>query len=249
MWTHFVYLLLLPTLAVVSAIFMFEGEDLWTAVLIAGFPPVLMYSLFLANGYTIPNSVPIASFVVLAVPLQIAISVLLWGGGSIWLFFAENAAVEICAFVLGVMLVALRNRSTEYPSGSFLLISLVPVILFVGGVIPHLLSVFYGYGGWSFWMIFFLTAFGTAFWDYTKVYNKLTTAYLKTGESQNLEMRFDSAIASKLFKVPPNVELLSPLWNSDAGNEMNRSVLIVGFVAMFLPVPVGTIVAGILGRL
>ena len=135
MWTHFVYLLLLPTLAVVSAVFMFEGEDLWTAILIAGFPPVLMYSLFLANGYRVPNSLPVASFVVLAVPLQLAISVALWGGGSIWLFFAESAAVEICAFVLGVMYVALGNRSAEYPSGSFLLLLLLPVILFVGGVI------------------------------------------------------------------------------------------------------------------
>ena len=213
------------------------------------FPPVLMYSLFLANGYTIPNSLPVASFVVLAVPLQIAISVLLFGGGSVWLFFAENAAVEICAFVLGVMFVALRNRSAEYPSGAFILLLLLAVILFVGGVVPHLLSVFYGYGGWSFWMIFFATAFGTAFWDYAKVYKKLTTAYLKKGDAQNLEMRFDSTIASKLFNVPQNVELLSPLWSSHGEKETNKAVLIFGFVAMFLPVPVGTIVAGIFGRL
>ena len=249
MWTHFVYLLLLPTLSVISAMMMFREWDLWMAILIAGFPPVLTYSLFLANGYAIPNSIPVALFVVLAIPLQIGISVLLFDRGSLWLFFSESAAVEIGAFVLGVIFVAIRNRAAEYSGSALVLLVILAIVLFAGGVVPQLLSVFYGYGTLSIWMVFFVTAFATAFWDYTKVYKQLTTAYRKSGEPQSLEMRFDSAIASRLFKVPRNVALVSPLWNSNARGEANRSVLIFGIVAMFLPVPAGTIAAAVLGRL
>ena len=137
MWAHFIYLLLLPTLSVISAAVMFPGEDLWTVILIAGFPPVVMYSLFLANGYTIPGSLPVAMFVVLAIPLQVAASIFLFGGGSVWLFLAESAAVEIGAFALGVMSVALRSRQAEMGVGRLNRILLQPVVLFVGGVIPN----------------------------------------------------------------------------------------------------------------
>ena len=54
MWVHFVYLLLLPTLAVVSARMLFPGGDDWQSVAIFGFPATMMYSLFLANGYALP---------------------------------------------------------------------------------------------------------------------------------------------------------------------------------------------------
>jgi hypothetical protein len=244
MWTHFVYLLLLPTLSVIAAVMMFGDEDLWAVILIAGFPPVVMYSLFLANGYTIPDSLPVAIFVVLAIPLQIAASILLFGSGSLWLFFAENAAVEIGAFVVGVMTVALRNRQMEF-SGSLTLILLLPVVLFVGGVIPQFISVFYGYGGPSLWMLFFVTAFVTAFWNYTKVYKKLTTAYRKKGEPQNLEMRFDSTLASKLFGVPHNVPLLSPVWKKDEPTARSCRVWAFGFTAMFLPILGGGIASAL----
>ncbi len=247
MWAHFIYLLLLPTLSVISAAVMFPGEDLWTVILIAGFPPVVMYSLFLANGYTIPGSLPVAMFVVLAIPLQVAASIFLFGGGSVWLFLAESAAVEIGAFALGVMSVALRSRQAEMGVGRITLILLLPVVLFVGGVIPQLVSVFYGYGGPSLWMLFFVTAFATAFWNYTKVYKKLTTAYRKKGEPHEMEMRFDSVLASKIFGVPHDVPLLSPLWNGQVRDGPNYRVWAFGFTAMFLPILGGTIAAAFLG--
>ena len=248
MWTHFVYLLLLPTLSVIAAIMMFGG-DLWTIVLIAGFPPVVMYSLFLANGYTLPNSLPVILFVVFGIPMQIAVSILLFGGGSVWLFFAESAAVEIGALVLGVLFVALKNRQAEYSTGGFSLLLFLAVALFAGGVVPQFVSVLSGYGGPSFWMILFATAFATGFWDYTKVYRKLTTRYQIKGETQNLEMRFDSKIASRLFRVGRNVELLSPLWNTADHSAINKRVWIFGFVSMFLPIPAGVITAAVLGQL
>ena len=113
MWAHYIYLLLLPTLAVIAAGMMFPDSDFWLQLLIFGFPPVLMYSLFLANGYAIPNSLPVALIVVLSIPLQIGLSVLLFGSGSVWLFFAESAAVEIGAFVLGVLTIAMMRRRQD----------------------------------------------------------------------------------------------------------------------------------------
>src|SRR5262245_53909642 len=119
MWAHYIYLLLLPTLAVIAAAMMFPETDFWLQVLIFGFPSVLMYSLFLANGYAIPDSLPVALIVVLSVPLQIAINGFLFGGGSIWLFFAESAAVEIGSFVLGVLTIALMRRRSEMSGAGF----------------------------------------------------------------------------------------------------------------------------------
>src|SRR5262245_41999188 len=113
MWAHYIYLLLLPTLSVVAAAMMFPRSDFWMQLVIFGFPAVLMYSLFLANGYAIPDSLPIALLVVLLVPIQVLANVLLFGGSSIWLFFAENAAVEIGSFVFGVLTVAMMRRRQD----------------------------------------------------------------------------------------------------------------------------------------
>lgn len=249
LWAHFVYLLLLPTLAVVSALFMFPSGEIWEALLIAGFPPVVAYSLFLANGYRLPNSLPVALFVVLAAPLQIAASIFLWGSRSIWLFFAESAAVEIGAFVLGVMFVAIGNRRAEYSGASFSLLFGAAVLLFVGGVIPQLISVFYGYGGPSLWMVLFISAFIAAFLNYVKLYRKLSAAYSKKKVPQELEMVFDNTLAARLFNVPRDIELLSPTSALRYSEELaNKLILLFGFTAMFLPVPVGTITALILGR-
>ena len=74
MWAHYTYLLLLPTMAVVSARMMFPADDFHQVLLIAGFPLVLMYTLFLANGYALPDSLPVALIVTLAIPAQIALS-------------------------------------------------------------------------------------------------------------------------------------------------------------------------------
>ncbi len=46
MWAHYIYLLLLPTLAVASAQIMFSDSDFYQTLLILGFPPVLIFTLF-----------------------------------------------------------------------------------------------------------------------------------------------------------------------------------------------------------
>jgi hypothetical protein len=235
MWAHFVYLLLLPTLAVVSARMLFPGSDDWQAVAIFGFPATMMYSLFLANGYALPDSLPIALFQTLVIPLQIWLGVFIYGTGSIWLFFAESAAVGICSFVFGVLTVALMNREKEMSVRSFALLLLMALVVFFGGTLPFLILVFAGYGSLSPWLILFVTAFATGYWGYAQTYQKLTAAYNRKGTPQNLEMLFDGGRIFKLLNISTNVPLISPLWKSKDRTEVNKRVFIFGFGAAFLP--------------
>jgi hypothetical protein len=243
MWVHFVYLLLLPTLAVVSAWKLFPGSDTWQQVAIFGFPATLMYSLFLANGYAIPDSLPIALFHTVAIPLQIGLGVFIYGSGSIWLFFAESAAVGIGSFVFGVMTVALMNRRKDNSRGMFAFILFIAFVLFFGGTLQFLLLVFFGYGSFSPWLVLFITAFATGFWQYAGTYKKLTAAYTLKGEPQNLEMLFDGGFIFRLLKIDTKVRLLSPLWTSNDRTQVNKWVFIFGFGAMFLP----AVASGVIG--
>lgn len=243
MWVHFVYLLILPTLAVVSARMLFPDSDDWQSVAIFGFPATIMYSLFLANGYAIPDSLPIALFQTLVIPFQIWLGVFLYGSGSIWLFFAESAAVGICSFVFGVMTVALANRKNDTGGGGFAFILFIAFVLFFGGTLPFIILVFAGYGSLSPWLILFITAFATGYWEYAETYQKLTAAYNKKETPQNLEMLFDGGRIFKLLKISTNVPLLSPLWRSKDRTQINKRVFIFGLGAAFLP----AIVSGITG--
>ena len=247
MWAHYIYLLLLPTLAVIAAAVMFPGSDFWMQLVIFGFPSVLMYSLFLANGYAIPDSLSVALIVVLSVPAQIALSIFFFGSGSIWLFFAESAAVEIGSFVLGVLTVAMMRRRNDTSSAGFGFLLLLVFVLFFLGTLPQLASVYYGYGGWSPWMIIFLTAFATGYWEYTKVYSKLGTSYDRTGESQNLDMKFDGRMVAKLLGVDDEIPLISPTRSKNDGKQVTSRVFIFGISAMFLPAVVGIVLGVILG--
>jgi hypothetical protein len=246
MWAHYIYLLLLPTLAVIAAGMMFPDSDFWLQLLIFGFPPVLMYSLFLANGYAIPNSLPVALIVVLSIPLQIGLSVLLFGSGSVWLFFAESAAVEIGAFVLGVLTIAMMRRRQDMSGVGFGCLLVVAFALFVLGTVPQIISVLYGYGGWSPWLILFSTAFATGYWHYAKVYDKLGTKYDRTGDAQNLEMKFDGGFVAKLLGLDTDVPLISPVWSESERKQVNGKVFLFGIGSMFLPVVAGIMMGVIL---
>ena len=246
MWAHYIYLLLLPTLAVISAAMMFPGSDFWMQLVIFGFPSVLMYSLFLANGYAIPRSLPVALIVVLSVPAQIALSVFFFGSGSIWLFFAESAAVEIGSFVLGVLTVAMMRRRNDTSTAGFGFLLILVFLLFFLGTLPQFVPVFYGYGGWSPWMIIFVTAFATGYWEYAKVYRKVGQSYDKAGESQNLVMKFDGGVVSRLLGLDDDVPLVSPTLSTKDGKQVASRVLIFGISAMFLPVVAGLIVGVVL---
>lgn len=243
MWIHFVYLLLLPTLAVVSARMLFPESDSWQQIAIFGFPASLMYSLFLANGYAIPDSLPIALFQTMAIPLQIWLGVLIYGSSSIWLFFAESAAVGICSFVFGVLTVALSNRRQDSSTGFFAFILFLAIVLFFGGTLPFLLLVFVGYGSFSPWIILFVTAFATGYWQYVLTYKKLTAAYNVKGSPQSLQMLFDGGWVFRVLKIDSSVSLITPLWRTKDQTQVNSRVLVFGFVAMFLP----AVAAGVIG--
>ncbi|HVF48129.1 MAG TPA: hypothetical protein VNA17_11225 [Pyrinomonadaceae bacterium] len=245
MWAHYVYLLLLPTLAVVSAQMMFPADDLYQVLLIVGFPPVLMYTLFLANGYALPDSLPIALIVTLAIPLQLALSVFLFGGGSIWLFFAESAAVEINSFMIGTLSSAFIIRRTELGSGGFLLLLALALVLFGGGFVSYILFVYWGYGGLSPWLILFATSFAVGVWEYAQVYKKVVAFSRKTKSPETIVMKFDASFLTRLFGLKDDVPMISPFRSAET--EMSKPVLIFGFTAMFMPLVVGMIVAVALG--
>lgn len=245
MWAHYIYLLLLPTLAVVSAQMMFPADDLYQVLLIIGFPPVLMYSLFLANGYALPDSLPIAVLVVLAIPLQLALSVLLFGSGSIWLFFAESAAVEINSFMIGTLASAFIIRRSELGGGGFVLLLVLVLVLFGGGFVSYILLVSRGYRGLSLWLILFATSFAVGVWEYARVYKKVVAFSRKAKSPEMIVMKFDAPFLTRLFGLQDDVPMISPF--RSAKTEMSKPILIFGFTAMFLPLMVGMIVAVALG--
>lgn len=239
MWAHYIYLLLLPTLAVVSSEMLFPKSDFHRTLLLVCFPCVLMYTLFLANGYALPNSLPIALLVTTAIPLQIAVSVFIFGRANFWIFFAENAAVEICPFVLGTLSAALAGRSKEFSAKSFALLLVFTLAVFSGGLIAYVLLVYYCYGGFSPWLILFVTSFATAGWKYANVYKKVVARYRKTGAAQEVIMEFDGGFPAKLLGIKTDVPLVTPLRDASGKNGINKPILLFGFTAMFLPLVVG----------
>lgn len=242
MWIHFVYLLLLPTLAIVSAIALFPDGDEWAQVLILGFPAVVTYCLFLANGYAIPNSLPIALTQVFLVPLQIGLGVYFFGNGSIWLFFAESAAIEISSFVLGIVIASLPSLREKQSGASFLLVLLLIGPCFIGGSIPHIALVFSGYGGASLWLLVFATAFATAFYDHYQSCRKVVEKYNKTKKAtQHYDLIYDGGLLFKLLRIKSNVQMISPLWNGKDRSSLNSRVHVFGWTAILLPIVAGMI--------
>lgn len=232
MWIHFVYLLLLPSLAFVASFMMFPNAELPNYICVLGFPAVIMYSLFLANGYAIPRSLPVALFITLTIPLQIALNVALFGSGSIWLFLAENAAVSIGSFVFGVIIVALSHRKKEVSRRQFFFLVLLAVPLFFGGLIPHFLSVFYGYGGWSPWLVLFATAFITAAWEYGRVYHRVEA----TPGVKNVPLEFDGGRFAEMLGISDRkIKLISPSYPVNGGPQRSGRVFAFGITAMLLP--------------
>jgi hypothetical protein len=235
MWVHYCYLLALPALAAISAGRLGLGMTFAEVVVIVGIGPVLMFALFLSTGYTLPNSLPIALVVTLAVPLQIASSVMLFGGRSVWLFFAEDATVEIAAFVLGTMFIALPHVGRKHGWKHFVFLLVFAGAIFVGGTVPYFLLVWRGYGGLSLWLILFGTAFETSFRQNAKLYANAIKANQETGEFQELEFRFDGGIVSKLLGLDNKVEVIAPLQSRYKPGDVRGIPILIGIGSFILP--------------
>lgn len=235
MWTHYCYLLMLPALAAISAERLGLGIKYAEIVVIVGIGPVLMYGLFLATGYTLPNSLPVALVVTLGVPLQIAISVLVFGGRSGWLFLAEDATVEIAAFVLGIMFTALPHVHQKHGWKNSLFLVVSAGTIFVGGTIPYFIMVWRGYGGFSFWLVLFATSFLTAFSHFAKLYADAIKANQKTGEFQELELRYDGGLIARLMGLNANVSVIAPLQERYEKGAVRGIPILLGIASFVLP--------------
>lgn len=234
MWAHYCYLLLLPGLAVLAAGRLGLGIEFAQVLLIVGFGPVFMYALFLATGYALPKSLPVALIVTLAVPLQIALSVLVFGGRSGWLFLAEDATVEIGAFVLGTMFTALPNVRRKYGWKEFLFLAVVAGGIFIGGTIPYLLLVWRGYGGLSLWLLLFITSFLTALSEHAKLYSSLIKEHERTGDFQEVVMKYDGGLIARLFGLKKEVKLIAPFQDRYKKGDIRGLPILLGFVSFFL---------------
>lgn len=234
MWAHYCYLLLLPSLAVIAAGRLGLGLKFAQVVALVGLGPVLMYALFLATGYKLPDSLPVALIVVLAVPLQIMASVLLFGSRSLWLFLAEDATVEIAAFVIGTMWTALPNILKKYGWKEFIFIALFALPIFIGGTIPYFVLVWRGYGGPSLWLLLFMTSFITALGSYAKLYAKAIRAHERTGEFQELGMEYGGGLVARIYGPKNKIKYRSPLQDRYRNNDIRGLPILFGFLSFFM---------------
>lgn len=235
MWVHYSYLLSLPALASLSAGRLGLGMTFAEVVVIVGLGPVFMYAIFLSTGYTIPNSLPIALIVTLAVPFQIALSILVFGRRSGWLFLAEDATVEIAAFVLGTMFTALPNVGRKHGWKHVVFLLVFAGTIFVGGTIPYFILVWRGYGGASLWLVLFATSFVTAFLQNAKLYASAISAHEKTGEFQELERRYDGGVIKKLLGLSDKVEVIAPLQSRYKPGDVRGIPILLGILSFVLP--------------
>jgi hypothetical protein len=234
MWAHYSYLLMLPALAVLAA-GKLHGIEFAQVVMIAGLAPTLMYGLYLASGYALTRSLSGALIVILAVPIQIAVSVFFFGSRSIWLFFAEDAAVEVGAFVLGTLAAAIIKARSKEGWKMIVFILLFAIPLFVGGSIPYMVSLWRGYGGASLWLLLFVTSFVTAFSQYAKLYSQLIRAHDRTGELQEVVMQYDGGWIARLLGLKSEGAIIRPLEERYKNKMVRGWPIIFGFVSFFLP--------------
>ena len=151
---HYLYLLFLPSFAVLAGAKLGLGRGATQLLVLATFGPRVMYTVYVAAGYTIPAALPVALYLVLSAPIQIAFSVFIFGKSNLWLFLLEEAAIEMGGMCLGILGIALRTRFQKDGVKLFILLLILIVPVFFGGMIPYLQAVVIGYGGFSWWWIF-----------------------------------------------------------------------------------------------
>jgi len=74
-------------------------------------------------------------------------------------------------------------------------------VIFFGGAASYVLLVFYGYGGFSPWLLLFITSFAVAFWEYATVNNKAVELSRRKREKDIIEIKFGGGFADKFSSV------------------------------------------------
>ena len=89
MWTHVVFLALLPFLAVLASLSINQRSPV--ATLLWGFIPGVIFATSIVASYRIPATPVGALLLVLAVPAQIGLGVVLFDAGP-WAFVVERSS-------------------------------------------------------------------------------------------------------------------------------------------------------------
>jgi hypothetical protein len=208
MWAHFIWLLALPSLALVGIGLGADGGGALGFAVMMGFAPVAVFLISTEHYYQLPNSLPRALVVVGLVPAQIALNVWLFGGG-VWLFLIEEAAVEVTALSAALAYAMIRHR----PTGAFG--AVVGVLLTVAAAASFVVPVLVAHRGdhWG-WMALFAAAFVSAIWELAQIFAPAAREFVATGATQDPPVEYDGGwlgdLADRVFGFGSRGRALRP---------------------------------------
>jgi hypothetical protein len=191
MWIHFLYLLALPTLAVVGWMVVNRLDVGGRFFFYIG--PAATYVMAVAACYAVPASLRSTLLLVLAVPAQILVGKLVFGGTA-WHFCLEAAAVEVGALCCALTYVMLRYRpSGRWGAG-------VGVALLGGPSLVLLVSLLFTYEFRTPWGgVLLLTAFMTAFVEQARLFGPAAREYLATALPQGVVLEYGGSFLDKIL--------------------------------------------------
>jgi hypothetical protein len=219
MWVHFLYLLALPTLAVVGWM-VAGGRDVgnrfWFFI-----GPAAAYIMSVAACYAVPASLRRTLLLVVAVPAQILLGRILFGGTA-WHFFLEAGAVEVGALCCALTYVMLRHRPSGFWGAG------VGVLLLGGPSLVLLGSLLFAEGFGRPWGgVLLLTAFATAFVEHAALFGPAARRYLDTALPQTVVLEYGGGPWDKFLGRAR--ESLSP--------DVSQMVVFAVFFGAFIIVP------------
>jgi hypothetical protein len=191
MWIHFLYLLALPTLAVVGWMVV-NGRDVGGRFFFY-IGPAAVYVMAVAACYAVPASLRSTLVLVLAVTAQILVSKILFGG-TVWHFFLEAAAVEVGALCCALTYVMLRHQPTGWWGAG------VGVALLAGPSLVLLVSLLFAYEFSEPWGgVLLLTAFVTAFVEQARLFGPAAREYLATAIPQKVALEYGGSVLDRIL--------------------------------------------------
>jgi hypothetical protein len=220
MRVHVCFLMVLPFLAIVAAGMVLERNP--SATLLWGFVPGVVFSTAIAASYRIPASPVSALALVLAVPLQIALGVVLFGAGP-WAFVLEEAFVEVGALSTGIAVAMFVHR----PTGALGVV--VGAAMIAGSAFAYLPALLRTYeGAHPGWYLFLASAFLTSAYFHARLFVAAAGEYVSSGAPQSVPLRYGGRIA-RLLRLEPPRETVGPELGHDG-----LVVAILLFVGLYI---------------